>query len=376
MEIRKRYLHLMIDEKFIDHFIDQSESVAPGESDYWIVSPNSSESFRHVKSLNVCRIEWDKHNFFDFSKKAENYNKIFFHSFFFQDVELFLKKLDKRIEVIWMFWGGDGYGFTPNDKQWYLPETRKLQIQEIENKGGLLNQIWMHAKSFRGRMNRSKVIRQRIRNVDICATWVRHDFEMIKHINPRMKWKYYSYFSTEQLGLLSHQMTPLNLDKLWLGNSSTATNNHLDALVFLDKIKYKGQILVPLSYGNDVYKNLIIEIGHKLFGERFIPITKFLPLFEYQELMNSCGIIWMNHIRQQAAGNILTALSLGKIVIMNQQNTLYKSLTEWGIYIENKESIELFSEYKYEKINANREIVIEKLKLERNLNSLRDLFYT
>ncbi len=91
---------------------------------------------------------------------------------------------------------------------------------------------------------------------------------------------------------------------------------------------------MPLSYGgSEAYIQSIIQIGYKLFEDKFHPIEDFIPLAKYQELLNKCGIVWMNHIRQQGAGNIFAAIYMGKKIILNPQSNLYKTLISWGVKV-------------------------------------------
>src|SRR5690606_11417008 len=122
-------------------------------------------------------------------------------------------------------------------------------------------------------------------------------------------------------------------------NSASDTNNHFDALNYLNLIHWKGEIIVPLSYGNKDYADDIIYYGKNKFGDKFIPFVDFMPLDQYHQCINSCGIVWMNHVRQQAAGNILSALSMKKAVIMNKENNLYKTLASWGVRFLEQSSI-------------------------------------
>lgn len=375
MDEKKRVLHLMRDEKFLDYFIEQSERIMPDGSVYWIAVDQPSKELSFIKSSLVTRVEWTKSNMADLIKKANQYDKLVLHSLFFTNLNFFLNTLKTEIEIIWIFWGGDGYSYTAKERQWYQPLTWQYRKNVFKKNVNVVRAVVRQINMARLRMIKSFHVRKAIKRVDICATWIKYDYEMIKHINPRMKWAYYIYFTAEQMGFKDLESQPLNKGRLWLGNSSTDTNNHIDALHFLKEINWQGEIITPLSYGSKPYAKKIIELGKGYFDEKFIPLTELMPLDRYQQLMNSCGIVWMNHIRQQAAGNLLAALYMGKAVIMNRNNNLYKTFRDWGMYIENPGILKNIDAIQKETFKQNKDILITQLSSEKNSKILRKIYY-
>ncbi|WP_152267598.1 TDP-N-acetylfucosamine:lipid II N-acetylfucosaminyltransferase [Agriterribacter humi] len=369
----KKFLHLMMDERFIDYFITQSEEVKPGGSVYWVAQKQTKE-LKHTKSPLIKQVKWTKQTIPFLAKEANQYDKLVLHSFFFDQLESFLKSLRKDTEVIWMFWGGDGYKFTPAEKRWYLPLTWQYKKNVLKKDIGTARSIVRELNAFRLRWIKSRATCALIRRVSICATWVKYDYEMIRHLNTKMKWTYYSYFTAEQMALATLGPQTLNVNRLWLGNSATDTNNHLDALHYLKGIGWKGDIVVPLSYGGKDYAQNIIAYGKQYFAEKFIPITELMPLDQYQQYINSCGIVWMNHIRQQAAGNTLAALYMGKAVIMNSNNNLYKTLKDWGVRFAEKSVLENVENIKGELFNHNRLIIEANLSQKENLVAVAKIY--
>ena len=129
-----------------------------------------------------------------------------------------------------------------------------------------------------------------------------------------------------------------NFDSLMLGNSASEYNNHAEALMYLKKIGYQGTIYCPLSYNGSVcYKQNIEEMGIRFFGNKFVALKDFMSLAEYQKIINSCDVVWMNHKRQQAAGNLFAALYAGKIIILDSQNPLIRTFNDWGLKVFSRE---------------------------------------
>lgn len=365
----------MKDEKFIDYFIEQSEEVMPGGSVYWIVRENENNTLKHINSSLIQQINWTKYTIQSLIRDANQFDQLVLHSFFFPYLNHFLQGIQKGIKVIWIFWGGDGYRFTANERRWYLPITLRYKKDALHKNVSILRAIVRNINTARMRLIESHFIRSLIRRVNVCATWVKYDYEMIRHINPQMEWINYSYFSSEQMGLHNIAPQPLNTSRLWLGNSATDTNNHFDALYYLKEINWRGEIIAPLSYGSEPYAEDVISYGKQFFGVKFIPIVEFMPLEQYQQYMNSCGIVWMNHIRQQAAGSALAALYMGKAVIMNTNNNLYKTLKDWGVYIEGQNILTSIDTIKDEMLKQNRDIIVSQLSNEKKSKALSKIYY-
>jgi hypothetical protein len=104
-----------------------------------------------------------------------------------------------------------------------------------------------------------------------------------------------------------------------VGNSADPSNNHIEALEKL--LPYKDQdikICVPLSYGDQAHAKKVIEQGKDWFGEKFFPMVSFMPFDQYLKFLKSVDIAIFNHKRQQAMGNIITLLGMGKTVYVRR----------------------------------------------------------
>ena len=102
-----------------------------------------------------------------------------------------------------------------------------------------------------------------------------------------------------------------------IGNSADPSNNHIEAMEKL--LPYKEQdikIYVPLSYGDQEHAKKVIDQGSRMFGDKFSPITTFMSFDQYLSFLKGIDIAIFNHKRQQAMGNTITLLGLGKTVYM------------------------------------------------------------
>jgi len=141
-----------------------------------------------------------------------------------------------------------------------------------------------------------------------------------------------NYYSTEDVLFREDSTQNLSGSDILLGNSATSTNNHVEAMQVLAKLGMEGRkVIVPLSYGDMRYQEKIIKIGEKILGKSFIPLINYMPLSEYDQAVSNCGNLIMNHIRQQAIGNISSALLRGGRVFLRPENPIYKFYTRMGV---------------------------------------------
>jgi hypothetical protein len=133
---------------------------------------------------------------------------------------------------------------------------------------------------------------------------------------------------------------------LLIGHSAVPFNNHDEIFEKLKPFRNRNiKIYCPLSYGildvRDEYRDSIIEKGNELFGDKFIPLTDFMPFDEYLKILAEVDIGVFAFRRQMAMGNIISLLSLGKKVYLHEDNTPYKFFKEKGIEIYNLKEFDL-----------------------------------
>ena len=121
--------------------------------------------------------------------------------------------------------------------------------------------------------------------------------------------------------------------KILVGNSSDPTNNHADAYHFIKKNcpEENYNIHSFLSYGSENGKSIALHYGQQYFGERFVPIVSFMSRQQFLDYVYQMDIVFMYHNRQQAFGNIVTAIAMGKPVFMKKRNVIYQALINLGI---------------------------------------------
>ncbi len=142
----------------------------------------------------------------------------------------------------------------------------------------------------------------------------------------------FPYYSIDLFALGPQEMRGPDI---LLGNSATATNNHLDAFDDIRRIDLSGRkIVLPLSYGDEGYAQIIADKAISVFGrDRLILLRHWMPIEDYNRVIESCGVVVMNHVRGQAMGNICAALYKGAKVFLRPENPYFRGLKNDGAHI-------------------------------------------
>lgn len=120
--------------------------------------------------------------------------------------------------------------------------------------------------------------------------------------------------------------------KIILGNSSDPSGNQLDAIHYLKKsLSAPYDVFCLLSYGDLEVRQWICDYGEKELAENFHVVTDFFNKDGFVAFLNDADVVVMYHNRQQAAGTIMTALTLGKPVFIKAQSPIYDLLVRLGV---------------------------------------------
>jgi hypothetical protein len=184
-----------------------------------------------------------------------------------------------------------------------------------------------------------------IKNLGAVTTTVPGDFLLAKqwygtravYIENLM---YPSHVNRDIRARITSDAARLNIQ---IGNSASPTNNHKEIIDKLSKEVTKDfKVYCPLSYGNETYKAEIIEYGYSKLGDKFVPMTDFMAFDKYTVYLNEIDIAIMNHDRQQAMGNIIALLGMGKKVYIRSDITPWSYFQEKGITLfDSLDNIEL-----------------------------------
>lgn len=159
-----------------------------------------------------------------------------------------------------------------------------------------------------------------------------------------------------------------------VGNSADPGNNHFEVL---DKLAaYRSEdiaVYVPLSYGNPDHAKAVVEYGEKLFGDKFKPMLEFMPYDAYLRFLSDIDVAVFNHRRQQAMGNTITLLGLGKKVFIRDEVTPWSVFQSLGIHIFDVDSFCL-ERLDASAVETNRKVVKSAFSEEKLVSQLQTIF--
>lgn len=209
------------------------------------------------------------------------------------------------------------------------------------------------------------------------------EFSLVKKLYPTFRAKHVYGLFDQNFDLASVMPTKQDASKPYrvlLGNSADPTNNHIDGMHFLKKnFIEKFDLYSVLSYGDTNGKKWAVECGQKLFGDHFYAVEDYMDRQSYLNFVNSMDVVMMYHNRQQAAGNIMTALVLGKPVFMKSTNVVYQTLKNLGlpsVYDVNllkEKPLHFYIEEAQSKRQETIELIRNVYSKELRLKYLRDL---
>ncbi len=339
-----KYLHFLVDQFYSKEFIELVNSHFNAEEHLFIVIKEEnkkkhieSENFRNIKIFNF------KGNFLTkfltikyktirkLMKQADN---IFIH-YLTEEVSGILFGFRGKAKIIWIMWGADLYKYIPI--QLYDQFTLEL-ISKLDNKFQSILKRILFLFQF-------EIRKAVIKRLDYVISQHKGDIRLFK-----------KYFKTDaKCSSQAIYTNPVEFERfdiegsysinekfnfkkeggklLLLGNSGFPTNNHLDILIRLSKMKEQNfKIICPLSYGPPIYIKKIIEKGKMFFGDRFIPLLDFLSPDKYFGILKQIDLAIMYHNRQQSMGTIHIIVYLEKPICMKKTSG-YFHLIENNTYI-------------------------------------------
>ena len=337
-------VHLMHNQKFIMPFINfVNTHFDQGSQLFVIVGGRSESEFPIVRYENVVVLDrsalryWNILNYFSTLKNILfKSNRIIIHSLYFPRIShfLFINKVFLK-KCYWIMCGGDFY--FPEKQSWF----KKQVIKKIRH----------------------------------FITYLKGDFELAQ------KWygttgEYHECFMYPS-NLYKDYVTPEvkhSSINILVGNSADPSNNHLEVFDKLEVFKDQDiKIYAPLSYGNQTYAKKVIEEGKKQFGDKFEPLTDMMPFDQYLEFLGLIDVAIFNHKRQQAMGNTITLLSLGKKVFMRSDITPWELFEDIDVKVFDVENIKL--DLLDEKIKKDNQEKIKKyFSIDNYKKQLQELF--
>lgn len=373
-------VHIATDEKFINAAYDIYEKAFPGNNKFFILKEESDE----IIYLNRT------YDYFILNTTAGFIDSIIEYCFgarvvVFHGMNEFQAKVALEINIPKLKYVWSPFGIEVNNNNAIV---KNLPIGPITYKkfvysfGGYFKEILrpIYYLVVKGKKDPYKGVRMALQSMDFVSGLDKEEFLKYHEygiVKPTVKHFRFSYYPIDYVKNYIEYTTKEN--HILLGNSATLTNNHLELFKILEDLDLRNfKIFAPLSYGNKIYADYIIDVGAKMFGQRFNPIIKFIPFEEYQRFLSSCAIVIMNHYRTQAAGNVLTSLYLGSKVYLSEKSTLYQYLKRIGCIVFSverdlvAENCEVLSLLTITERAHNKSIIAKELSLDDLVRDLQE----
>jgi hypothetical protein len=355
-------LHIILDEKFTELAIRDFVKFSHLTNEFITLKNNqppkfiSNDSIKYLEPYQLI------------TKINQNlYDIVVFHSLT-EDHKFILEKLNTKSKIIWFGFGFDYYYDLLKNAYpggFYLPQTKKILRNKIF-KENLNPRLVFH--KFCNKFKKTKFVESQklsfLKKIDYFAPIINTEFDIFKKCHPENTIKYIDwYYGTAEDDFLADSNSNTNKNNILVGNSAFPENNHVEIFELLNRIKHKKieKIYCPLNYGYNWYANEIEKYGKKLFGNSFVPIRDFMPRCNYLDIVNSCGFVFMNHLRQQASNNALMALLNGSRLFLNPINPMHSWLESQGVKFS---SLENLSE------NQNNNLLLPLGDDDKRINSL------
>lgn len=256
-----------------------------------------------------------------------------------------VRRAPARVRVVWSGWGGDYFALLPEEERSLLqPETAALVagLRPPAGAAGWRARAGGVVSALARRWVERPLLAAAAARADFFSAPLEADYEFVRRaLGPRFRARYIQlhYGSVER----TFRAGPADLTggDILVGNSATPTNNHPEILRLLaDHDLGERKVVVPLSYGDPAYRDAVLALGRRLLGERFAPLTGFLPLERYNAVIANCSCAIMNQLRQQAIGNIGAILYRGARLYLNESGVLYRFFRDRGAQVEGTHSLQ------------------------------------
>lgn len=304
-----KILHICVVDKFIPSFIEFIRSNFNWDEHSFILLGGDFSKYPIKLERNIVHLTSRK-QLLSVSISMHRAEKIILHGLFEPYLVRFLAMQPWLLKKIyWVIWGGDLY-LKKND---YVAE---LNFDWRWKK----NELWRHFV---------------IKRIGHFITHIKGDYELAQQwYGAKGQWHECFMYPSN---LYKDYEVPLKQGdtiNILVGNSADPTNNHAE--IFEKLMPYKDrdiQIFCPLSYGKADYAERMAKLGKELFGNKFTPFLDFIPFEKYLKLLGQIDIAVFAHKRQQAMGNTITLLGLGKKVYMRSD------VTPWALFSEIKVNV-------------------------------------
>lgn len=337
-------LHIFSDSPYTYKFIDLvNQMFSPAEHQFVVLLNRNSRFAGYYSSVKNCRLAYSNIDFFKSAVRFFEAEKIIFHQLNQPRLLLFLSifyPLSFR-KSTWSIWGGDAY----------FHSFKKNTLKD-----NLIERVFAHV----------------IRRFPTIAAYIPGDYDVVKaKYNTKAKYIRAKYPSPIDVGCLRDVPKiekKLPTTTILVGNSGDPSNEHIATFELLSKYKnHDIKVVSVLSYsGTKDYIEKVIESGNMIFGNKFSPITEYMPLEDYLKFISDVDICVFNHKLSQGLGNLFLFFALGGKVFISNQTTPFQFYKSTGVDLCATEDIqhlsfEDFCTFSQESRQTNKDLIFKEI---------------
>jgi hypothetical protein len=293
--------------RFLKLLEDHPEAFPPEEHCFWIEG-SSRSTFGVTGGDRIRRFDVGPWEFRRAFRALAAEDRVLIHQLSNPRLllHLFFHRGDAR-RCAWAIWGGDVYYFR------YRPRTLLAGLRERLRKAV-------------------------IPAIPVISSMIPGDAETVRTVyGSRARYVQAFYPIPMDHAGLAADAAPANRGEgvtILVGNSGDPSNEHAWVLRSLARFRGQGlRVIAPLSYGDRSYVESVLALGRELFGDGFTPLTEFLAPEQYARLIRDTDAAIMNHGYQQALGNIIAMLMMGRKVFVRSDTTPYRYFNDLGIRV-------------------------------------------
>lgn len=389
--MKKRHLHLAFDNPSQDFFLKfLCEERSAGNHEILIFS--ESLKLKYVNYSHHRNIKVIKSNHEEYLNSIDTtlYSQIFIHYLNSLFANFVINNKNKT-KFSWIFWGADGFDLNILEslhdmKTEQLISSKQHTSKNIKYQNNLrivevlrffkLWKLFCLVTKKNTYFTPDEIKKEALKYIDFCLANIEADYNLLMNKYPFLNliWKPFFYMPLieKEEAIYSSQSKGTVL----LGNSSNPTNNHIELIDYLKDVNPKiKKVICPLSYsGHEWYKEKVKSYSSKVFQNKIEFITDFLPKNDWQLIMKNVDVVFFNHYRSQAIGNIMSSLVEGQRIYLNSKSTVYNKLKKMGCFIFAIDRDEIvINPLSKEEASKNKKLIeakYSKVEFEKNWNNI------
>ena len=317
------YIHLLNDAKFARPEIAVFEKYYPDQSLYvFSTGGDLNESLRKdLPDVPLCDIRPFDYNKL-LSQCTEKIDCVLVYNASRTHVQMALSLHRKtNCKIYWMLFGMDLY-----DRLHYVYHYPLYDYTVPFKK---------KFKKYISYLISNRAFKRFANSIDSFCFWNPNDFKLMqKYFGAKQARLRYYCHGLGRLVKAIPEFAEKNMCRVQVNHSASLSCNHLTILKKLEKLDTNKQLQVflPLCYGDADVKKQIKEFASRSALKCDI-LTEFLPKKEYYTIVAQNGVAIFGSHRQEAGGNIVTALRSGVKVYLRNDNNLLQLYRSWGMHV-------------------------------------------